>query len=235
MSIKSTLPKLRVIAIDGPSAAGKSSVSQFVAKELGLNHINSGALYRYLAWKNASHLTLSELNNLWAENKLKIQFRPKFSLLWDGVDLSPQLQNHELSQKTSQLSQNPVVRDSVNAKLRELVQQSEAFCILEGRDIGSVVFPDAALKLFITASPEVRAHRRFEELKNSGKLNSLTMDDILKDVVARDQADATRTIAPLVCPADAITIDTGTMNFDAVSQYLIKLIRKSLDEKSTTT
>ncbi|MDH4469279.1 MAG: (d)CMP kinase [Bacteriovoracaceae bacterium] len=222
----------KVISIDGPSASGKSSITKSVAQTLNLNHIDSGALYRYLTFKVLEkgehfHLGANLLLDIWKDN-LKIEFRPSFSLFYHGVDQGQFIREHSLSAKTSQLSQNPAVRDSVNQVMRELVQNSSEFCILEGRDIGTVVFPDAAIKFYITASPEVRAKRRYTELKNLNKLGDLSEAQILEDVVARDKADATRPIAPLTCPKDAIMVDTSDLNFDQVLKMVIEKIKAKI-------
>ena len=222
----------KVIAIDGPSASGKSSITKSVAHDLNLNHIDSGALYRYLTLKVLEKgedfsFCVQQLQDIWKDN-LKIEFRPSFSLFYHGIDQSTRIREHSLSAKTSQLSQNGVVRDSVNHVMRELVQNSTEFCILEGRDIGTVVFPDAAMKFFITASPEVRARRRYLELKSLNKLGDLTQAQILQDVLRRDEADATRSIAPLICPKDAIVVDTSDLSFDQVLKFIVEKIKAKI-------
>lgn len=226
----------KIIAIDGPSGAGKSSLTKEVAKALGLMHIDSGAIYR------AAALLAHELCNdqpLQTEQikaiikKLQfgtLSYSPSPSILieFDGKDITREIRANTISMMASKISAFPEIRNWVNQQLHAIVKSSPRICIMEGRDIGSVIFPHAMLKVFLTASSEVRASRRKLELEQMGKLGALTIQDIRADIEARDLADSTRSVAPLLCAPDAHKVDTSKLSFNEVLDKIIILVKNVL-------
>lgn len=227
--------KEKIIAIDGPSGAGKSSITKNLAKQLDLIHIDSGALYRTVALRASQLFSPSEEINIQtvvADLKSSLfKYKPTEKILVElnGQDVSLAIRENIISKIASKLSSNPEVRNWVNDKLREIVNNSTKICVMEGRDIGSVIFPNALLKIFLTASSEKRAQRRFNELKEMNALNQLSLKEIKEDIEKRDLADSTRAIAPLICAPDAIKIDTSDLSFSEVLDKILLLVKKSLD------
>lgn len=228
------MTKQKIIAIDGPSGAGKSSLTKEVARQLGLLHIDSGAFYRTAAF--VAHETFGSVDKV-VMGKLieklnlgKFSYRPKPEILieFNGQDLTNLIRQNFVSMMASKISALPEIRDWVNTKLREVVEHSSSICIMEGRDIGTVIFPRAILKIFLTATSQKRAERRFLELKQSGSLGNLAMDEILNEIELRDTADQTRKIAPLVCAEDALKIDTSELSFNEVLDKILTETKKSL-------
>ena len=193
----------RIIAIDGPAASGKSSVAHAVAVALGYMFVSSGHFYRALAWgvvrdriPGESFQEWIQCHHLYAEEEgLEIR------LVLDGEDVTPHLSEPEVAAMVSKLAVFPEVRDFVNALLR--TQAGRHDLVIEGRDIGSVVFPETPHKFFLGASPEERARRRAK-------------DGTVDSVVERDRLDSTRAIAPLSVPVGAVVIDTTNLTLDQV-------------------
>ena len=207
-----------VIAIDGPSASGKGTVAQGVASHLGFLFLNSGALYRAVA--------LSALNtSLHLENEsrlsdIALKLNAKFiedSVELDGRDVTDAVRSEAVSVAASRIAGLPAVRNAL-LKRQRAFRQSPGL-VADGRDMGSVVFPDAVLKIFLTASPETRAERRYKQLMEKGL--GANMAALLQDIRERDQRDSARATAPLKKSADAVLIDTtGMTAADAVAQVL---------------
>lgn len=223
----------KIIAIDGPSGAGKSSLTKETALALDLQHIDSGAIYRTAALIASELFGTSpiEINSLIKTlNQGRLVYAPKESVLieFNGRNLTQDIRSNSISMMASKVSAFAEVRNWVNQQLHVIVNTSSKICIMEGRDIGSVIFPNAILKIFLTASPQVRAERRKLELEQISKLNSLTLEDILNDIMARDHADTTRAIAPLVCASDAFKIDTSHLSFSEVLSKIILLSKNVL-------
>jgi cytidylate kinase len=209
-----------VIAIDGPSASGKGTVAQLVASSLGFHYLDSGALYRIvafaaqqnnIAWSDALALTA-------CTKKLKIEFINEQVLL-NNQDVSNEIRTEEIGKGASQVA--------VHAPLRAaLVDMQHGFCkapglVADGRDMGTVIFPEAELKVFLTASTETRALRRFKQLQ--GKNQSANYENILQDLTERDARDKNRTSAPLLMADDAILLETNNVGIsDAVNFILQK-------------
>ncbi len=217
-----------IIAIDGPVGAGKSTVARALARELGFDHLNTGAMYRALAL--AAHRRGIGLDDPALEQRLapildliRIEFEGEKVLL-DGADVSAALTEPAISDLASRLSTLGVVR----ARMVELQRAAAAHggVVMEGRDIGTVVFPDAEVKFYLDADIEVRAARRFAELKAKGQ--AVKLDEVEADLRERDRRDSTREIAPLVCAADAIVVNSTYLSVAQVVERLISEIHKRL-------
>ena len=201
----------RVIAIDGPAASGKSSVSKGVASALGFLFVSSGHFYRALAWgvvrDSVSEEALPEWIKRIGKSHLEVErTNGGVRLLLDGSDATPHLSDPEVAAKVSLLAVFPEVRDLINGRLRELAASHDL--VMEGRDIGSVVFPETPFKFYLDASPEERARRRAGE----GAVDS---------VAERDRIDSTRATAPLTIPKGATVIDTTHLNLDEVIKAVL--------------
>ncbi|MBV9009000.1 MAG: (d)CMP kinase [Verrucomicrobia bacterium] len=198
----------RVIAIDGPAASGKSSVARLLAQRLGFEYVNSGALYRALTWHVLQNGVA--LHNREAIARLagaaRVQFHDSRVLI-NGTDSTVHLRDNAVNSAVSLVSQVPQVRAVVNGLLRGYARERDA--VIEGRDIGSAVFPATAFKFYIDASPEVRWQRRAAQ----GEHDTIT---------ARDELDSARTIAPLIIAPDADLIDTSALSIDEVSREILR-------------
>jgi cytidylate kinase len=201
----------RVIAIDGPAASGKSSVSRGVAAKLGFLFVSSGHFYRAFAWGALRDGISPEQAPAWIyERRLEVHRDTSgISLLLDGEDATPHLSEAATAAMVSPLAAVPAVRDMVNTRLRALAAEHDL--VMEGRDIGSVVFPDTPWKFYLDASPEERARRRARE----GAVDS---------VAERDRLDSTRATAPLTIPEGAIVIDTTHLDLDGVISAVLERI-----------
>jgi cytidylate kinase len=223
-----------VIAIDGPSGCGKSTLAQRLAQELELQMIDTGALFRTLAL--FLHETMEEGDSLEADigtllSEQEFQYRivdGKVRVQCNGHDFSSRIREHSTSALASKFSGLAPVREFVKKWERKIVAESSKTSILEGRDIGTVIFPNAKVKFFLTADSRVRAERRYQQLSQAGQLNDLTLDQIQKDIEARDLADRTREIAPLLKADDAIEVDTSSLNIDEVCTLMRDKIKQSL-------
>lgn len=213
------------VAIDGPSGAGKSTLSRRAAEMLGFLYVDTGAIYRAVA---LSYLELGRL----ALDRTKINILYKDGLqhaLLNGRDVTADIRRHEVSGLASDLSAKPEVREYLLNMQRELAASGRV--IMDGRDIGTVVVPDAELKIYLTAAPEDRARRRYEELTLKGQ--RVDYDDILRDVLRRDHNDMTRPIAPLRKADDAIELDTTGNTFEKSLELLTELIQRGLERCCT--
>lgn len=206
-----------VIAIDGPSASGKGTVAQGCAAALGFHYLNSGALYRAVALATLrSGSGLEEAALARVAGSLNARFHGD-SVELDGWDATLAIRSEEVGTRASLIAALPAVR-------RALMERQRAFrrppgLVADGRDMGSVVFPDAALKIYLTATPEERARRRYKQLMDKGM--SANMAALLQDIRERDQRDSERAAAPLKKGADAVLIDTTSVSADeAIAQVL---------------
>ena len=186
-----------VITIDGPAGAGKSSVAKRVAKSLGIKYLDTGAIYRAIALLLAKSEIKPESEDFLREalSEIKIELREN-SVLVNGFDVSGEIRTPEVDELASVYSALPVVREALLGLQQD--QEKYGSIVAEGRDVGSVVFPDAEVKFFLTASPEARAKRRYLERVNKGK--EANYDEILESIKHRDQNDSQREIAPLSVP-----------------------------------
>jgi cytidylate kinase len=216
--VKETNHKIPVIAIDGPSASGKGTVAQGVAQALGFHYLDSGAIYRVLglAAVRAGTNLESERELLSILLKINIKFIG-FQVFLDADDVSDAIREETMSEAASRVSAHGEVRRALLARQREF--RRHPGLVADGRDMGSVVFPDAALKIYLTASAYARAERRYKQLIGKG-LNA-NMPDLLQGITLRDQRDSARTAAPLLKLADAIEVDTTHLSAaQAIAQVL---------------
>ena len=211
---------MKTIAIDGPSGAGKSAIASALAKRLGYEYIDTGALYRtiaYIAVKEGGDLSTEEL--LKRVDTQSIDYKDGAVQL-NGEALGDVIRTEAISQKTSQLSKEPAVRDYLLSLQRRLAKDGGV--VMEGRDIGTVVLPSADVKFFLTASEEERARRRYEQRLAFGEV--VDMETIKADIHARDERDKNRTVAPLKQAADAILVDSTAMSEEEVLDTMVSYV-----------
>lgn len=207
-----------VIAIDGPTASGKGTVATLVAAQLGFHLLDSGALYRLAALASLRYEVAPDAADDLATlvGDLHITFREGCAQL-DGVDVSNEIRAEEIGNRASAIAVHQSVRAALVARQRAF--RKEPGLIADGRDMGTVIFPDASLKVFLTASVEARATRRYKQLIQKGF--SANMDDLLRDLRERDARDSNRAVAPLKPAADAKLLDTSALTIDqAVDQVV---------------
>jgi CMP/dCMP kinase len=213
-----------IIAIDGPVGSGKSTVARRVAELLGYTHLDSGAMYRAVAWKalrDGVPLDSPELLGKLAETA-HIDLAPredKLRVILDGVDITEWIRTPEVSQAASIVAVVPGVRHPMVEEQRRA--GAKGGVVMEGRDIGSVVFPHADLKIFLDAAPEVRAGRRQSEL--AGKGEAMEFEKVLTDVRERDRRDREREMSPLVRAADAVIVDNSAMDAEETARVIAML------------
>ncbi len=219
------------VAMDGPAGAGKSSLAKAAAKELGYIYVDTGALYRTLGYKalqNGITIAAGEaVDKMLAETAVDIRFVDGAQHVFlDGVDVNDKIRTPEVSMAASKISAIPAVRAFLLEKQREMARHHDV--LMDGRDIGTVVLPDATVKIFITASPEERATRRYKELLEKGQ--QVEYKDVYDDLVKRDYEDSHRAIAPLKPAEDAILFDTTGNTLEMSIPLLVNLIRERLAE-----
>ena len=238
---------LRVIAIDGPAASGKSSTAALVARRLAWAHLDSGALYRAITLAALDNLGETLKDSLTVAGKGKREtwsaqqivalaedlpvrlvfvddvFRPEVA----GVDVAQAIRSERVTQRVSEIAAIPEVRHWVNVQQREAVQGHGRGVVVDGRDIGTVVFPDAPLKVFLTASPEERARRRLAE-RGGGARGEAEVRREGEVLAGRDRADSTRAVAPLKAAADAVVLDTTRLSLEQQVQAVVALARERL-------
>ncbi len=216
------------MAIDGPAGAGKSTVAKAVAKRLGYRYMDTGAMYRAVAWKvmrrGADPDDESALGGILESTE--VDLGADHSVMLDGVDVSGAIRTPEVGQMASRVSGLPVVRRRM-ADLQRAMGRSGCV-VAEGRDMGTVVFPDAEVKVYLDASPETRARRRFREL--AGRDPALTLEGTLADVTRRDRRDKERAVAPLRKADDAVLIDSTTLSVDAVIEKILEEVKTKSKE-----
>jgi cytidylate kinase len=213
-----------VVAIDGPSGVGKSTVSRAVAARLGLSYLDTGATYRAatLVVLRAGIDPYSEASILSELSNHNIDYGAN-GILLDGESVASDVRSHEVTRNVSAVSAHPLVRSEIVAMQRRWVKDRDGDAVVEGRDIGTVVFPDAAVKAYLTASPIVRATRRSRDAEASGK----SLEEIAGEIEVRDHADSTRKASPLRPAEDATVIDTSELEIDLVVQIIIDLTRSA--------
>ena len=212
-----------VIAIDGPAGAGKSTISKLIAKNLGINYIDTGAMYRAITYKC---LKLGiDINDRQKVVDLCSRTEVDFvdnSIYLDGVRLGEEIRTLEVSSKVSDVAKIPQVREFLLEKQREIGKRSDV--ILDGRDVGTHIFPDTKYKFFLNASAQERGRRRYQELVDKGQ--TVVLEDIIEDIKKRDYIDSTREVAPLVKADDAIEVDSTSMTIDQVVAYISDMVRR---------
>ena len=216
--------KKLLITIDGPAGAGKTTVSRALADRLGYRYIDTGALYRgiALAAKNRGVDPQDDKNLKLLCKDIDLNFVKQdkgLGLFLDGEDISDRIRTPEITMMASAVSARPVVREFLLGLQKDLGREKAA--VFEGRDMGTVVFPEADLKFFLDASTRTRARRRYEEQKSK---NSQTLDEVEQDIQRRDHNDSTRDVAPLKPAEDAIVIDSTEMKVDDVVDFMVSHI-----------
>ena len=212
------------IAIDGPAGAGKSTIAKMAAKKLDFIYVDTGAMYRCVAYYLVSHqIDLSDSQALdQALDSIHISFQGKQVFLND-VDVSKEIRTNEISMFSSKVATNPSVRKKM-VTLQQEVAKDKGY-ILDGRDICTVVLPDAEVKIYMDASAKARAERRYKEYISQGI--QADYETIYQDIVARDYQDSHREISPLVQAKDAIRIDTSNLTIEEVVKEVLELVRKA--------
>ena len=218
------------VAIDGPAGAGKSSLARAAAKELGFIYVDTGALYRTLGLKLMNNGISTDdvvaVEALLNETNVDLRFVDgEQHVFLDGEDVSDKIRTPEVSMAASRCSALPVVRAFLLEKQRDLAKHNNV--LMDGRDIGTVVLPNATVKIFLTASAEERAQRRYLELCEKGQ--KVEYKDVYDDMVKRDYEDSHREIAPLKPAEDSVTVDTTGKNLEESRALLLNVIRERLD------
>lgn len=218
------------VAIDGPAGAGKSTMAKAAAKELGFIYIDTGALYRTVglnALRNGADIENPESIEKTLTENLLVELRfidGEQRMFLNGEDVSLKIRTPEASMAASKVSAVPAVREYLFDLQKKLANENN--CIMDGRDIGTVVLPDAKVKIFLTASPEARAKRRYKELVEKGM--DVKYEDVLSEMKERDYNDSHRAIAPLKPASDAIFLDTSDIGLEDSVELIIKTIKENI-------
>lgn len=213
-----------IITIDGPTSSGKNSVGFLLAKKLGYKYIDTGMIYRagaYLILKNGISLADKEkIMDIYKNLEVRFEMDGGWKMFLDGEDATAVLHDPQISDVTSKVSAIPEVRNIMKGMQRKLVNAGGV--VMGGRDIGSEIFPEAKHKFFLTASVEVRAKRRFEQLKK--KERTIKYEDVLKDMMERDKRDSEREASPMRVPEGAIEIDNSNLTVEQTVEEMLKHI-----------
>ena len=218
-----------VITIDGPAGAGKSTVAKDVARRLGINYLDTGAIYRAIALilYESEVRPIDDYIMREALTKINIQLDGK-SVLVNGFDVTGEIRTPLVDELASMYSAIPSVRKALLSLQKE--QETHGSIVAEGRDVGSVVFPGAAAKFFLTASPEARAKRRYAERVAKGK--PADYDEILQAIIERDNNDSSRETAPLTVPEGAVYIDTSDMTEQEAVQFILDKVKEVIPNEA---
>lgn len=222
--------KFYSVAIDGPSGAGKSTLARRVAERLGFRYVDTGAIYRavgyHMALMGVGPRDKDGITRFIDDVNIQIVYADDGiqHMILNGHDITDEIRTPEMSAYASGVSAMPCVRDYLLDMQRSLARTNNV--IMDGRDIGTVVLPQADVKIFLTASAEVRAQRRYAELISKGE--NVTLDKVLADMRQRDKQDSTRAIAPLRCAEDAVRLDTSEMSLDEAEAAILKIVRGKL-------
>lgn len=227
-----------IITIDGPSGTGKTTVAKQVAEAIHFSYFDTGAMYRCVTWFIIKHgVAFSDHHRL---KELLQHFTFRIDEI-EGVkayyvqddDVTEEIRSQSISNKVSEIAALPFVREMLSKVQKDFAIKESA--VFEGRDLGSVVFPNAEVKIFLTAAHKVRAKRRFEEIKEKRpeEANGLDLEKIAEDLHRRDTLDSTRKLAPLVCPRGAYVIDTSNLSIDEVVEKILKRVRKTLKKMAS--
>jgi cytidylate kinase len=215
-----------VITIDGPSGAGKGTVSTILANRLGWHFLDSGAIYRVLAIASIHHQIdpTDEAGLLPLATGLDVSFTPAdkgSKVILEGEDVTDDIRSEEVGSVASKIASLPSVREALLRRQRAFKESPGL--VADGRDMGTVVFPEAEVKIFLTASANQRAHRRFNQLKEKG--HDVSISRLLTDIEARDDRDANRTIAPLIPAKDALFVDSTELDVEQVLEKITEFVR----------
>ena len=221
-----------IIAIDGPAAVGKSTMGKLIARELGFLYIDTGAIYRAITWKvlknNINVNDENIISNLVSNTCVTIEkancksLNDYYHIFVDGEDITEEIRNPRIDQNVSQIARLPKIRKQLIYLQRKLAEKADI--VMEGRDIGSVILPQADIKFYFTASEEERIKRRHKELMNKGY--SIDYEKVKKQIIQRDKIDSKRKYAPLIKAKDAILIDSTEKSIEEVKDKILKIIKK---------
>lgn len=219
------------VAIDGPAGAGKSTIARRIAADMGYRYVDTGAIYRTVAYFmdlwGVSPKDVDGVNRYIDELTVGIEYDDEGlqHMIMNGMDVTGEIRTQEISQKASLISAHACVREMLLDMQRDVAKEFDV--VMDGRDIGTVVLPKATVKIFLTASPEVRAKRRCDELTAKGQ--KAKYDTILKEIVQRDYQDTHREIAPLKMCRDSIKVDTSDMTIDEVVGHIESIISEKVN------
>ena len=218
------------VAIDGPAGAGKSTIARRLARELGYRYVDTGAIYRTVAYFmdlwGVSPKDVDGVTRYIDELTVEIEYDDDGiqHMIMNGMDVTEDIRSQEISQKASLISAHAVVREMLLDMQREMARRYNV--IMDGRDIGTVVLPKATVKIFLTASPEVRAQRRTDELLAKGQ--KANYETVLKEIRQRDYQDTHREIAPLKMAQDSVKVDTSDMNLEQAVETIRQIVAKKV-------
>lgn len=220
------------VAIDGPAGAGKSTLSRKTAEKLGFIYVDTGALYRAVGLKftlvGADTELEAEIESTLSDTKVDIRFvNGEQRVFLDGEDVSDKIRTPEASMMASKVSAKPAVRAFLLEMQRKLARENNV--VMDGRDIGTVVLPNATVKIYLTATAKARAERRYRELIEKGQ--DVSFEDVYNDMVLRDYNDMNREIAPLKQAEDAVVADTTECNLEQSLDLLLKIVREGIEAK----
>lgn len=225
--------KSKVIAIDGPSGSGKSTIAKIVAEKLSLTYLDTGAMFRAVALGiNQADISFEDINSMKSYlSKINFEYGVSSDVLIqiNGVNFTEKIREHDVSTMASIVSKYDFIRNFLKEQQRKIAMQKPS--ILEGRDIGTVIFPNAALKYYLNADPKIRAKRRFDQLveKDPSLTAKYSEMQILKDIETRDFEDENREVAPLKRADDALILDTTSMDIDQVVDSIIVEFNKRIN------
>jgi CMP/dCMP kinase len=214
-------PTPAVVAIDGPAGAGKSTISRRVAAQLGYTYIDTGAMYRCVALAALRGQDVSQI---------RVSFGAEQQVYLNGEDVSPAIRDPRVSEAASKVSANPEVRRAMVEEQRRIAAGTSV--VMEGRDIGTVVFPNAQVKIYLDADPLVRARRRASELNAKGI--DADVDEIAEQIRERDHRDATRADSPMIQAPDAVRLDTSGLTMEQVEEAILYIVRNRIESKGTS-
>ena len=216
------------VAIDGPAGAGKSTIAKAAAKELGFIYVDTGALYRAIAYNAVTKGVIDDskkIIDMLTDTNVELKYVDGVQAVYlNGDDVSAYIRTPEISMGASKVSAIPQVREFLLNLQRDIAQKNNV--IMDGRDIATVVLPNADVKIFLFASPECRAQRRYKELMEKGE--DVTLEDVLADVNQRDYQDSHREIAPLKPSEDSVMADTSKLNLEESIQLIIDIIKERI-------
>lgn len=221
------MSKKLIVAIDGPSGSGKSTTAKLLADQLGFLYIDTGAMYRavtFLALEKKIIDNTAAVAELTINSDIRLNFvKGKTFVAINGIDVTEEIRSLEVSSKVSEISKIEAVREALVKKQRQL-GNGAASVVMEGRDIGTVVFPKADFKFFLIASIDERARRRAKEFQEKGKF--VAVDEVKKNLLHRDEIDSTRDVSPLIKAADAVEIDTTSLTIEEQVEKILSVIKE---------